>query len=115
MSYPVTVNSEEFLDSISQLYSDMLDSMNNHAEALAAQHSLNAFELNALAHAEQSARLELLLPDAVVQALGELKELQSDPGHGLDSLKDAYNNEVGRRIAQFIKLNGLDANRGSSN
>lgn len=45
---------------------------------------------------------------ALAEIVGNLKELPSDPGQQMDSLKDQYNNEVGRRIAEFIELNNLD-------
>ncbi|MBA3512303.1 calcium-binding protein [Sphingomonas sp.] len=95
-------------DQLKQLYSQIVADLAAEAEAIAAAHGANTNETNAIAHAYNSAHLALSGGDTVATLLGALKEMPGlfDPNSDIN--KDLYNNEVGRRIAEYIELNNLD-------
>lgn len=89
----------------------VVEDLRAEAEALADAHGYTAEnhrydERNAIEHSHTSARLALGYGDATAIVLGALKELGADDP--LDTARDRFNNEVGRRMARWIELNGYD-------
>lgn len=62
---------------------------------------------NALAHAHKSAELYYDYGEIISKTLGEAKELLPGGDDPKDKYKDEYNNEVGRRIAEYAKEHNL--------
>lgn len=92
-------------------HTDFIASQAADARALANLHGYPSDthfpQFNAIEHSYVSAQVTLKYGEPAARLTGYLKETLF-PGEPLDSRRDEYNNEVGRRIAQWIELNGYD-------
>jgi hypothetical protein len=84
-----------------------VDCLGTDATALSAGNNLGSLASNAVAHAFTSARWTSWLGREKATDLGNLKEGISTIPDPLDQWKDQYNNEVRRRISEYVEDNNL--------
>ena len=95
-------------DMLRDLYSQAVKQMAVEGTALAQGNGYgdNPDAVNAIVHTYASAIYAYYCGDDVAKVFGDIKEIPSDPEYYADSLRDQYNNEVGRQIAEWAKENG---------
>jgi hypothetical protein len=96
---------------LSGTHTALLSDLSSDARALADANgytSANGLydQRNAIEHTYVSAQVTHNYGPLAATLFGNVKELTSDDP--LDSARDQYNNEVGRRMARWIELNGYD-------
>ena len=87
-----------------------VDWLATDAQALSNGNGIPAGDVlarNAIAHAFTSAVSASRWGSWIAEGLGDLKELVSTTNNPLDEWKDQFNNEVGRRIAEYVENNNL--------
>lgn len=90
------------------IWRPMVDYLARDAEALSNGNNItDPDERNAIAHAHTSAEWAKDSGRGIATVVGNLKELMSTAEERKDSNKDEYNNEVGRRIAEYADRHGL--------
>lgn len=98
----------EVTAALKAIYGAIINQMAVESVALAVGNDFVSTDaVNAIAHAHASAATRYMFDLEVAEALGNLKETQSDPGQEFDSLKDQYNNKVGIKIAEWALENDL--------
>lgn len=113
MTYTVEelyANLIEYLEK--RLVKPVVEYMGSDAEAFSNGNGItNVHERNGVAHAHVSMQIARKYGQTVANILGDFKEDADLTGtDSLDDWKDQYNNEVGRRIAQWMEENDYTEN-----
>lgn len=91
------------------LYQGVLDNQAVDARAFAQGNNIIiGDDINAIEHAHRSAQVAYNYGRPIAEGMGTVKEWPSDDP--ADSWKDEWNNEVGRRIAEWARGNGYSEN-----